>query len=307
MSGEDFRALGKRLSNWGRWGADDERGTANLITAGHVVRAAGLIRRGVTFPLAIPFGPDGPQDGRVRDNPVRLMKETGLDPQPNPGAFRYADDYVVMALQAASQWDALAHVHYDGRLYNDFPAATITARGAAHCSIDRLSPGLTGRGVLLDIARLRGVDWLPIGTAIQPADLDAAAAAQGVEIRAGDILLVRTGWRLKFVTDADKRGFKAGEPGLGLACAAWLHEHDVAAVGSDNFAVEVLPGEHPGEYMPFHMVAIRDMGMPLAEILDLEELAADCAADGRFDFFFTGTPLPFSGGVGSPVNPLAIK
>jgi kynurenine formamidase len=235
------------------------------------------------------------------------MKETGLDPQPYPGAFRYADDYVVMALQAASQWDALAHVHYDGLLYNGFPANSITARGAAHCSIDRLSPGLVGRGLLLDIARLRGVDWLPAGAAIYPGELDAALSAQGTEVRPGDILLVRTGWRLKFVRDGDKRAFKAGEPGLSVGCTQWLHDRGVAAVGCDNFAVEVLPGEYPDEYLPFHMIAIRDMGMPLAEILDLEALAADCAADGRYEFLFSGAPLPFTGGVGSPVNPLAIK
>ena len=307
MAGEDFRAIGRQLSNWGRWGPDDERGTANLITPAHVAQAAALVTAGTTFPLGIPFGPDGPQDGRVRDNPVRLMKETGHDPQPYPGAFRYADDYVVMALQAASQWDALAHVHYDGQLYNGFPASSITARGAAHCAIDRLNGELVGRGVMVDVARHRGVDWLPAATPIGPADLDAVLAAQGETVGEGDILLVRTGWRRKFLTDRDKAAFKAGEPGLTVACAAWLHERGVAAVGADNFAVEVLPGEIAGEYLPFHMIALRDMGMPLAEILDLEALADDCAADGRYAFFFAGTPLPFTGGVGSPVNPLAIK
>lgn len=304
---EDFRSIGQRVSNWGRWGNEDERGTLNLVTAGRIVSAARLVRSGRTFALGIPFGPDGPQDGRVRNNPLRLMKETGLDPQPYPGAFRYADDYVVMALQAATQWDALAHVHYDGHLYNGFPADSITARGAGHCSIENLSPGVVGRGVLVDVARWRGVDWLPLGTAISPNDLDAALAAQGSQVRGGDVLLVRTGWRLKYLTDGDQLGFKAGEPGLSVACAEWLHDHGVAAVGSDNFAIEVLPGEYADEYMPFHMIALRDMGMPLAEILDLEALAADCAADGRYEFLFVGPPLSFPGGVGSPVNPLALK
>jgi kynurenine formamidase len=304
---EDFRTIGRRVRNWGRWGDDDERGTLNLITPGHVVEAARLVRTGKTFALGIPFDENGPQDGRVRGNPARTMKETGAAQQGNPGAFRYADDYVYMALQAASQWDSLAHVHYDGRLYNGFPASDVDVTGAAHCAVSNLSPGVVGRGVLLDMARRRGVDWLPAGTAILPEDLDDASVAQGVEVREGDVLLVRTGWRRKFVTDGDKAGFKAGEPGLSVRCADWLHRHGVAAVGSDNFAIEVLPGEYDDEYLPLHMVALRDMGMPLAEILDLELLGADCADDGVYDFLFAGPPLSFTRGVGSPVNPVALK
>ena len=304
---EDFRSIGRRVSNWGRWGADDERGTLNLITPDCVVEAARLVRTGKTFALGIPFDGDGPQDGRVRANPARMMKETGGEMPGHPGAFRFADDYVFMALQAASQWDSLAHVHYDGLLYNGFPATSVDVTGAARCAVSNLSPGVVGRGVLLDVARLRGVDWLPMGTAITPEDLDAAAEAGGVEVRSGDVLLVRTGWRRKFVTDKDKAGFKAGEPGLSVRCIDWLHRHGVAAVGSDNFAIEVLPGEYADEYLPVHMIALRDMGMPLAEILDLEALAEDCAADGVNDFLFAGPPLSFTRGVGSPVNPIALK
>jgi kynurenine formamidase len=304
---EDFRTIGRRVSNWGRWGDDDERGTLNLITPDCKVEAARLVRTGKTFALGIPFDGDGPQDGRVRGNPTRTMKETGGQMPGHPGAFRFADDYVFMALQAASQWDSLAHVHYDGLLYNGFPATSVDVTGAAHCSVTNLSPGVVGRGVLLDVARRRGVDWLAAGTAISPEELDDVAAAQGVQVRSGDVLLVRTGWRRKFVMDGDKAGFKAGEPGLSVRCVDWLHRHGVAAVGCDNFAVEVLPGEYTDEYLPLHMIALRDMGMPLAEILDLEELAEDCAADGVYDFLFAGSPLAFTRGVGSPVNPLALK
>jgi kynurenine formamidase len=304
---EDFRTIGRRVSNWGRWGPADERGTLNLITPECVVAAAGLVRTGKTFALGIPFDENGPQDGRIRGNPARTMKETGSEPQGHPGALRYADDFVYMALQAASQWDSLAHVHYDGQLYNGFPADGITVRGAEHCSVANLSPGVVGRGVLLDVARWRGVDWLPLGTPITPEDLDEVAGVQGVQVRSGDVLLVRTGWRRKFVTDGDKAGFKAGEPGLSVRCADWLHGHGVAAVGSDNYAVEVVPGEYEDEHLPLHMIAIRDMGMPLAEILDLEALAEDCAGDGVYEFLFAGPPLSFTRGVGSPVNPLALK
>jgi kynurenine formamidase len=304
---DDFRTIGRRVSNWGRWGAEDERGTLNLITPARIVEATRLVRSGKIFALGIPFDEDGPQDGRIRANPNRLMKETGAEPQGYPGAFRFADDYVFMALQAASQWDALAHVHYDGLLYNGFPASSVGTRGASHCSVANLSPGVVGRGVLLDVARWRGVDWLEAGTSIGPEDLDDVARWQAVESRPGDVLLVRTGWRRKFLTDLDKHAFKAGEPGLSVRCAEWLHKHQVAAVGSDNFAIEVLPGEYEDEYLPLHMIAIRDMGMPLAEILDLEDLAGDCATDGGYDFLFVGAPLSFTGAVGSPVNPLALK
>ena len=176
-----------------------------------------------------------------------------------------------------------------------------------HCSIDKMAKGIVGRGVLLDIARLKGVDWLQAGEVITPEDLDAAAERQGVEVRSGDILFFRTGWRTKFKTEGDAAEFMAGEPGLGLACAAWLHDKEVAVIASDNWAVEVLPGENPAELLDVHMVLIRDMGMTLGEILDLDELAEDCAADGIWEFFTTAPPIKFTNAVGSPINPLAIK
>lgn len=302
----DFRDIGRQLSNWGRWGGDDERGTVNLITAECVVAASQLVRQGKIFDLGIPFDADGPQPGGGRINPVRLMSETGAG-QEFPGAFHYADDYVFMPLQSASQWDGLAHVFYDDQLYNGFPSTDVGPHGAKHCSIDKLSKGIVGRGVLLDIARLRDVDWLEAGDVITPDDLDAAAARQGVEIRSGDILLFRTGWRRKFTSDRDATSFMAGEPGLGLACCAWLHDKEVAVVASDNWAIEVLPGEVETELLPVHMVLIRDMGMTLGEILDFEELAADCESDGVWEFLLTAPPIKFTAAVGSPINPLAIK
>ena len=302
----DFREIGSRLSNWGRWGDDDERGTVNLITPDHLVAAAGLVRHGRIFDLGIPFDGNGPQPGGSRINPVRLMSETGHD-QDFPGAFHYADDYVFMPLQSASQWDGLAHVFYDDRMYNGFPASDVGPHGAKHCSIDKLAKGIAGRGVLLDIARLKGVEWLEEGYAITPDDLDEACERQGIEVGSGDILLFRTGWRTKFVTEGDAPAFMAGEPGLGLACCEWLHSRDVAVVASDNWAIEVLPGEVDTELLPVHMVLIRDMGMTLGEILDLDELATDCEGDGVWEFFLTAPPIKFTAAVGSPINPLAIK
>jgi kynurenine formamidase len=304
---EDFRAIGRRLSNWGRWGKDDERGTTNFITAQCLVEAARLVRTGKVFDLGIPFGSDGPQSGAGgRINPILLVSETGAD-QSFPGAFHYADDYIFMPLQSASQWDALAHVHYDGQLYNGFSASTVSPHGARHCGIDKQGKGIAGRGVLLDIARFKNRKWLDLGEVITPDDLDACAAAHGVTFRSGDILLIRTGWRRKFIEERNPTEWMKGEPGIGLACCDWLASREIAVVCCDNIAVEALPGEVAAEVLPVHMVLLRDMGMTLGEILDFEELAEDCASDGVYEFFFCGPPIKFSRALGSPINPLAFK
>lgn len=302
----DFRALGAELSNWGRWGPDDEKGTTNLITPDRVRAASRLVRRGRSFDLGIPVDSQGPQVGGARINPVHTMSATGAG-QSFPGGFRYADDYIFMPLQSGTQWDGLAHVFYDDRLYNDVDAATVTPKGAARLGIEQQASGVVGRGVLLDIAALHRVEWLEGGTVITPADLDAAAREQGVELEPGDILCVRTGWRRMYLERNSPTEFMGSEPGLGLACCAWLHEHDVAVVCSDNYAIEVVPSEIPDVMLPVHLVLIRDMGMTLGEIFDFEALATDCHTDGTWEFLFCGPPLKITGGVGSPVNPLAVK
>ncbi len=303
---DDQRAIGARLSNWGRWGADDERGTTNLVTPERLVAAAALIRTGKVFDLGIAFDESGPQTGGVRINPSHLMAATGHG-QDFPGGFHYADDYIYMPLQAATQWDGLVHVFYDDQLYNGFPSSDVTPKGAFHNGIDKQAKGIAGRGVLLDIAALKGVPWLAAGQAVTPEDLDEAAERQGVAIAPGDIVIFRTGWRRMFVETGNAKAFQGAQPGLSLACCDWLHAHDIAAVCSDNAAIEVCPAEDRTTMLPVHMVLIRDMGMTLGEIFDLEELAADCAADGVWEFFFCGPPLKVTRGVGSPINPLAIK
>ena len=304
---DDFRTVGARLRNWGRWGADDQRGTVNFITPDKLVAAGALIRTGKVFDLGIPLDDNGPQPGGGRINPVHLMSQTG-DRQLFPGGFRYADDYIFMPLQGASQWDALAHVYYDDQLYNGYPSNDVTVVGAFKCSIEHQAKGIAGRGVLLDIARLKGVDWLDRGYVITPTDLEAAMAAQGgVAVGTGDIVVFRTGWRKKFLVEQSPTSFMDGEPGLGQDCCEWLHEREVAAVCSDNWAIEVLPGEDPDAVFNVHMVLIRDMGMTLGEILDLEELGVDCAEDGIYEFFFCAPPLKVTRGVGSPINPLVFK
>ena len=302
---EDFRALGKRLSNWGRWGADDEKGTINHVTPERLVEAGKLIRQGKIFDLGIPMDQSGPQRGGNRINPVHLMSQTGQG-QNIPGGFHFADDYIFMPLQGSSQWDGLAHVFYDDQLYNGFPSSDVGLAGAEHDSITAIAKGVAGRGVLLDIARLKGVEWLQKGYVITPADLEEAATKQGVEIKPGDILLFRTGWRKMFV-QGNPDDFMSGEPGLGIECCEWIHTKEIAAVCSDNWAIEVIPGQDPAVTLPVHMVLIRDMGVTLGEILDFDELADDCAADGVYEFFFCCPPLKVTKAVGSPINPLAMK
>jgi kynurenine formamidase len=304
---ERIHALAKKVSNWGRWGAEDERGTVNFITPDVVKRAAACVRRGQVFSLSLPLNADGPQIGQGgRVNPIHVMSavNSGYGPE---GGFRFADDLVVMPLQCATQWDSLAHVHYGGQLYNGFPASTTTSAGAARNSIDKQAAGIVSRGVLLDLARLHKVDRLPVGRAITPDDLEAAERAQRVRVGSGDVLLLRTGHITVFTKDGDKIGYMKQMPGLGMASVAWLHAREVAAVATDTSAVEVIPFEDPTTPLPVHMLCIRDMGLTLGEMFDLEALAADCAQDGVYEFLFTAPPLNVTGAVGSPLNPLAVK
>ena len=302
------RALAPRVSNWGRWGADDERGTVNFITPDVVRRAAACVRRGEVFALGLALGADGPQIGTGgRFNPIHLMSAIGGAVGQDPEGFRYNDDVITMPLQCATQWDGLAHVYYGGRLYNGFPASSVTATGASRDGIDKVADGIVSRGVLLDVARLHGVERLAPGRVIGPADLEAAERQQGVRADRGDVLLVRTGHLAVFKTDGDRVGYVRQSPGLGIACVEWLHAREVAAVATDTYAVEVLPFEDPATPLPVHLLCIRDMGLTLGEMFDLDALAADCARDGVWECLLTAPALRVTAGVGSPLNPLAIK
>ncbi|WP_406813409.1 cyclase family protein [Mycobacterium sp. M23085] len=301
----NFRDLGAEVSNWGRWGADDQIGTLNLVTASHIRAATAEVRSGKVFQLSIPFGSDGPQSGvGGRLNPVHLMSMQHADWDPH--GLQVADDWIIMPLQSGTQWDALSHVAYDGKLYNGYSTDEIGTRyGAKQLAVDALTSRVVGRGVLLDIARLQGVEWLDGGTAITPQDLENAEKAQGVVVGEADFLLVRTGWGARLQVEG-REGWMATEPGLGIECVRWLHRRGVAAVGSDNWGIEVMPSESDAT-LPVHCVLIRDMGMPLAEILELDVLADDCASDGQWSFLFVAPPLRIRNAVGSPTTPIAVK
>ncbi|HLN17560.1 MAG TPA: cyclase family protein [Acidimicrobiales bacterium] len=304
--------LGAQVRNWGRWGADDERGTLNLITAEKRAAAASLVRRGAVFSLTIPLDADGPQGSDPRNprrNPLHVLTRTGTDPpQVNGtgGTSRYTDDMVVMHLQAATQWDALAHVFYDDRLYNGFPAATATTRGATRLGMEKYYDELVSRGVLLDIARLHEVETLPAGHRVTAEELDEACTTQRVTVEAGDIVLLRTGLMAVRDRTGGWAAFEGAAPGVHYTTATWFAEHGVAALACDNTAVESY-GVLQHYAIPFHMLALRDMGMPLGEYWYLEELAADCADDRVYEFLLVAPGLRVTGAVGSPVTPLAMK
>jgi len=303
-----IRELAPAVSNWGRWGPEDERGTLNFVTPEVVRRAAASVRRGDVFSLGLALDAEGPQIGQGgRVNPIHLMSAIDGRLGADPAGPRYADDFITMPLQCATQWDSLAHVYYDGQLYNGFPATTLGTAGATRAGIDKVGPGIVTRGVLLDVARARGVERLRPGQVITPADLEAAERTQGVRAGTGDALLVRTGHLAAFKIDGDREAYMRVMPGLGIGCVSWLHAREVAAVASDTSAVETIPFEDPATPLPVHALCIRDMGLTLGEMFDLDALAADCARDGVWEFLFTAPPLKVTGGIGSPLNPLAVK
>lgn len=324
----DFRHIADQVRNWGRWGPADELGTLNFITADKVADAARLVRHGTVFPLGIDFGSAGPQGAfQFRHNPIHLMTVDGGDAHTlteygpkwtdnsvarelagffSENPFRFNEDMIIMPLQAATQWDALSHVYYEDQLYNGFSSDSVTSLGAFHCGIDKVDgKGITTRGVLLDLVRHRGADtFLEAGNPITADELDEVAAAQGVTVGRGDIVLIRTGWWARFLETGN-----GSEPysGLDWRSALWLHEHEVAAVAADNLMVECPVSGVDGTFLPLHMLCLRDMGLMLGEYWDLDALAADCAADGVYEFQLIAPPLRVVGAVGSPINPIAIK
>ncbi len=303
---EDVRNWGQRFSNWGRWGAEDQRGTLNFIERERVAAACALARRGEVISCALPFDEKGPQTGALnRHNPVHTMLAIGGNAL--PGGLEYADDAVSMPLQCGTQWDSLAHVFYDGKMYNGRDSALVTEAGAAANSIEHMKNGVVGRGVLLDLPRHQRIPWLDDGQQISPTDLDACAEASGVTIESGDILLVRTGKLTRALAEGWEDYATGPAPGLSVHCLRWLYEREIAAVATDTACVEVVPGEVEGCTLPLHMVAIRDMGLLLGEIFQLDDIAHSCAEDRTFEFLFAAPPLPITGAVGSPINPLAIK
>ena len=313
MNIETVRQLAKKFRNWGKWGAADELGTLNYITPEKITAAARLVRLGKVISLAIPFDSNGPQTGfGGRTNPMHFMLQDGGDVASGAQDFiaglRYCDDAITMPLQCATQWDALSHIYFDGKMYNDRGPEMVNSNGARANSIDKLKNKIVSRGVLLDMPRYKSKNWLEPGEAIYPADLDGAAAQEQVAVGRGDIVLIRTGQIAQVKADKSWGKYAGGPaPGLSLTCVEWLAKNEIAGYATDTWGTEVIPNETVDVFQPLHCVAIVNMGMLVGEIFNLEDLAADCAADGVYEFMFVAPPLPITGAVGSPINPQAIK
>ncbi|WP_227982310.1 cyclase family protein [Nocardia spumae] len=301
-----FRDIADRVNNWGRWGADDEIGTLNFITDEVVRAAAATVRTGRRVGLALPLTQRGVQTGLVpgRVNPLHTMVAVNWELF-GPGFVATSDDSVTMGLQAGTHWDALPHVSHSGRIYNGRPADSITAhRGARFAGIDKVAH-IVSRGVLLDVARARGVDRLPGDHAVSPEDLDAAEAMAEVRVRAGDVVLVRTGQMGRYL-EGDRDGYGTPSPGLSMRCPEWFHARDVAAVATDTLTFEICPPEVDGLWLVVHALHLVEMGMLQGQNWNLEDLSRVCAEDGRYQFLLSAMPEPFAGATGTPVAPVAI-
>jgi kynurenine formamidase len=308
VSLKEFDALYEKVKNWGRWGPDDERGTMNYLTPDKVAAAAALVKSGRQVSMAIPIGKVA-----VADNPnpaVHLMSLLHDIPISESG-LTFGMCWLGMGSHgdAFTHVDALNHVGYKGKLYNGKPVSTLTSRGSDWGSITAYATGLVGRGVMLDAARHRGVEWLEPGEAVTRKELEDIEKAQGVRLGEGDILVFRTGHharRLKLgAWNNEYPPAGEGKAGLHVDTVPWMHERRIAAFLPDGDG-ETVPSNVEGMPYPIHPLQLTAMGMLISDSLQLEELAAACKEEGRFEFMVVGLPLRLPGATGTPWNPIAI-
>ena len=294
---EDTDGWMTELSNWGRWGRQDQLGAVNLITPEKRRQAAALVKEGISVSLA-----RDPEKEEAADNPSpyeHVMIRTGLD---NSGAAM--DTYKVSYHGLAhTHLDALGHVFFQGKMYNGFSQEEVTEKGAGKLDIHNLKNGILTRGILIDIARLKGVPYLEPGTAIYPEDLEAWERQAGIRVSSGDVVFVRTG---RWARRAALGPWNASESSAGLhaSVAHWLKERDVAMIGGDA-ANDVRPSGVEEIAFPLHRLAIVALGVHMFDNADLEALSETAARLNRWEFLFTVAPIPMPGGTGSPVNPIA--
>ncbi len=305
----DFEEIFESVKNWGRWGPSDELGTLNFLTDEKVREAAASVSSGRRVSMAIPInkvaGPDNPNQA------IHFVVQ-GHDVAVDSSKVRFALDFMGMACHGDchTHVDALCHISYDGLTYNGRPATEVlTTTGATALDIDVQSKGIVGRGVLLDIPRLRGVEWLEPGEAVSRAELEACEAAEGVRLEEGDVLLLRTGHhRRRLELGAwDNRPPPAGEGKAGIHVDAipWMHERRLAAFLPDGDG-ETAPSVVEGVTYPIHALQVVAMGMLVSDSLQFEELVPACQEEARYEFMVVGLPLRLPGGTGSPWNPIAI-
>lgn len=282
------------LSNWGRWGKDDQLGALNLITPAKRKQAAALVKEGVSVSLAHDVLKD-----KTEDNPSPFV-HTML---PRAGTF-WLDSYQVSYHgYAHTHMDALCHASYQGKMYNGFSPDEVTKEGAPKLSILTAKNGVMTRGILMDMARLKGVDYLEPSTPIYSEDLDAWEKKAGVKVSPGDVIFIRTG---RWARRAAKGPWNVGRSAAGLhaSCARWLHDRDVAMVGSDA-ASDVVPSQIEGVALPIHQLLLVAMGVHIFDNCDLEALSDAAMKRKRWAFLLTVAPMAVPGGTGSPLNPIA--
>lgn len=301
--------------NWGKWGPDDELGSLNYLTAEEVLRGVQHIKSGNVFTLQRLIGdPKGDPvwPGRTPAVRTQVLDESswdGADAPQFPGGLHYADDTINAFLQGSTQYDALGHVWYGGQLWNGYDAKS-TIGGLDKASVAPIAErGVAGRGILLDMARFRGKENLDKAETFTHEDLMACAKAQGTKIEKHDILIIRTNFLKLFydLGDAFYEGFC--EPGLVYSpeLVKWFQDMEIPNLVTDTIANEVTTDPNNGTALPLHCALMRNLGVALTEICDLEKLAEDCANDGQYTFLYAAAPLKVSQASGSPVNPLAIK
>jgi kynurenine formamidase len=303
MTAAEFRALFEEVRSWGRWGARGNRGALNYLTPERVTAAAGLVRHGVTISLSLPLSTETRMDSpSPLDHHMTMMPDVDI----GSGSVRFAKDYVGADYhnEGHSHIDAFSHVAFDEMLYGGVPDAAVTEEGAADGAIDVLENGLVGRGVLLDVPRVRGVPWVEPGEHVFHEDLEDAERAEGVRVATGDILLVRTGYGRR-VAELPPWDTRVAKPGLHPTAALFLAERSVAALGCDGNS-DTAPSTTEGIDFPIHVLTLNAMGVHLLDYLQLDDLARRCDVERRWEFMFAAAPLRVVGGTGSPLNPIAI-
>jgi len=303
-------------TNWGKWGADDEVGSLNYLGPEQVLAAVKLVSSGKIFTLQRLIGdPKGDPvwPGRLPAERTQVLDESDWDEGGKgpafPGGLHYADDKILAFLQGSTQYDALGHVWYDGKIWNGYDART-TIGGLDKASVSAIAErGVVGRGVLLDMARFLGKEYLGAKETYTHEDLEACAKAQGVTIEKRDILIIRTNHLQLFFEIGDAFYEDFCECGLVYSpeLVEWFKDKEIPNLVTDTIANEVTTDPNTGVALTLHNALMRNLGVAFTEICDLEKLAEDCAADKRYAFFYVAAPLKITQATGSPVNPVVIK
>ena len=303
-------------SNWGKWGPDDEVGSLNYLGPEQALAAVQLVNSGKTFTLQRLIGdPKGDPvwPGRSPAERTQVLDESDWDEGGKgpafPGGLHYADDKIVAFLQGSTQYDALGHVWHDGKIWNGYDART-TIGGLGKASVSAIAErGVVGRGVLLDMARFLGKDYLGAKETFTHEDLEACAKAQGVTIENRDILIIRTNHLQLFFDKGDAFYEDFCECGLVYSpeLVQWFNDKEIPNLVTDTIANEVTMDPNTGVALTLHNALMRNLGIAFTEICDLEKLAEDCAADKQYAFLYVAAPLKISEATGSPVNPVVIK